>query len=498
MGRQYQSEIRDSTIRDLLAKVKGKNFGSYLKRIRLKKLRSFTEQIIEFDFPVTALIATNGGGKSTILGAAALAYKQIKPALFFPKSSLGDLFMSKWGIEYELIHKATNPTQVLQRSASFKDAKWARDRIIDRNVLHFGIARTVPAGERKDLKKIATTKYKHKGTSGAMDSSVLSHASRILAKDVSRFLSADIAKDKKFFIGIDGACQYSEFHFGAGEASVIRMVSEIEAAPKNSLVLIEEIENGLHPAAVRRMVEYLVDAAERRSIQTIFTTHSEDALLSLPSEAIWYALDRQVRQGKVSIELLRVVSGIINEGMAIFVEDAFAKEWVETIVRLTLSGLIDQIGVYAVSGESQAYNIHTFHRKNPAAMKNLNSICVLDGDSSVKEYVDAGVFKLPGACPETEVFNYVHRNIDTLSMKLAVGLHHPPEKDEFVKSVVNEIALTNRDPHLIFNQVGQKAGFVSGSIVTSAFINLWAQGNTSEIDRLSQCIKRSFDMSLTK
>ena len=43
-------------------------------------------------------------------------------------------------------------------------------------------------------------------------------------------------------------------------------------------------------------------------------------------------------------------------------------------------------------------------------------------------------------------------------MLLAAGLHLPPEKDEAVKKIVNEVALTNRDPHLLFNQVGQRAG----------------------------------------
>ena len=52
---------------------------------------------------------------------------------------------------------------------------------------------------------------------------------------------------------------YSEFHFGAGEASVIRMVAGIELADEQSMVLIEEIENGLHPVATVRMVEYLID-----------------------------------------------------------------------------------------------------------------------------------------------------------------------------------------------------------------------------------------------
>jgi hypothetical protein len=49
------------------------------------------------------------------------------------------------------------------------------------------------------------------------------------------------------YVGRREESEYSEFHFGAGESSVIRMVSEMETAEENALVLIEEIENGLHP-----------------------------------------------------------------------------------------------------------------------------------------------------------------------------------------------------------------------------------------------------------
>jgi hypothetical protein len=94
----YQSEIRDSQIRDLLQKVKASNYGAYLRRTKLFKVRAFQDETVDFDFPVTALIGTNGGGKSTILGAAAIAHKSIRPALFFPKSFIGDETMSDWGI----------------------------------------------------------------------------------------------------------------------------------------------------------------------------------------------------------------------------------------------------------------------------------------------------------------------------------------------------------------------------------------------------------------
>jgi AAA15 family ATPase/GTPase len=322
----FRSEIRDSSIRDLALKVKTGDYGAYLRRIRLEKVRAFSNESVDLDFPVTALIGTNGGGKSTILGAAAIAYKSIRPALFFPKSSLGDQTMRDWGMAYELIDKAQNPTQSFQRKARFKNAKWARDDLIDRHVLYFGINRTVPAGERREFKKLATINYKYAGALNAVDKAVSDQVARILGKDVSKFQLAQISSLQTFYSGGDGQISYSEFHFGAGESSVIRMVSQIEAAPKNTLVLIEEIENGLHPVATRGMVEYLIDVARRKSIQAIFTTHSEDALDPLPDEAIWSSIDGKARQGRVSIEALRAITGRIDERMAIFVEDNFAKD----------------------------------------------------------------------------------------------------------------------------------------------------------------------------
>jgi hypothetical protein len=110
MAQRYQSEIRESTVRDLLTKVKGANFGSYLRRMKLTKIRVFEGEEVDFEFPVTALIAANGGGKSSILGAAALAYKNTRPAKFFPKSSVGDDTMANWGVSFELIEKSKNPT----------------------------------------------------------------------------------------------------------------------------------------------------------------------------------------------------------------------------------------------------------------------------------------------------------------------------------------------------------------------------------------------------
>jgi hypothetical protein len=61
--------------------------------------------------------------------------------------------------------------------------------------------------------------------------------------------------------------------------------------------------------------------------------------------------------------------------VAIFVEDLFAKEWIEAIIRNSAPARIDEIGVYAVSGQSRAVNIHLCHKSNPAITGKLKSLC---------------------------------------------------------------------------------------------------------------------------
>jgi hypothetical protein len=73
-------------------------------------------------------------------------------------------------------------------------------------------------------------------------------------------------------------------------------------------------------------------------------------------------------------------------------------------------------------------------------------------------------------------------------MKLAVALHLQPEQEGRVKAVVKEINQVNRDPHLLFSQVGQKAGLIPVTIVSSAFIGFWMAGNQAESKRVAEFI----------
>jgi hypothetical protein len=101
------------------------------------------------------------------------------------------------------------------------------------------------------------------------------------------------------------------------------------------------------------------------------------------------------------------------------------------------------------------------------------SLCIIDGDSQQAEDQRVGVFRLPGGQPEAHVFNDVCSNLASNIALLTVSLQLPPTKQDSAKGIITEIALTNREPHVIFNQIGIKLGFIPEEIVKGAFVNLW-------------------------
>jgi predicted ATPase len=481
---EFKSEIRDSDLDALAAKATSGNYNRYLKRIVLKKVRGFTDRDVTFDFPVTALVGPNGGGKTTILGSAALIYRDVPPSRFFAKSGKYDESMKDWAIEYDLWDRELNSRIQIQRTASFKQLKWNR-KAVNREVLIFGVSRTVPATERRELTRAAGNKFAAK-REVELDAAVITEVGKILGKPIEGYnrLYVDTQGRVSLFAARSpDSATYSEFHFGAGEASVIRMVSEIEAAEDQSLILIEEIENGLHPVATRRMVEYLLEVAKRKSCQVIFTTHSNDALGPLPPSAIWAAYNGEVLQGKLDIRALRTITGQIDAKLAIFVEDDFAEKLVTTALRYHGGVELDAIKIHGMGGAGPAIKVNEQHNLDPTSK--LESVCLLDGDQ--QQLVDHAkrIFALPGdVAPEAYVFDRVLAKLDTEAARLTLSMQLPSGQQERVKEVVRRRSLTNRDRHVIFEQIGEDLDFTAGAIVARAFLAIWAQAYPEDIETL--------------
>ena len=342
--------------------------------------------------------------------------------------------MANWRIDYDILDRTIAAKGSVSRNARFVSAKWRREDLAKRDVVIFPIQRTVPASEQTRYKKFIGIYQKKNPVIEALPSPVRVAAGRILGKDLSDFKTAKFKKTDEGYllIGYQKKNDYSQFHFGAGEASIIEMVSRIEAADNEALVLIEEIENGLHPVATEKMVEYLIDAATRKRLQVIFTTHSEYALKKLPPEAIWACVDGEAYQGRLSIDSLRAITGSAEKDRVIFVEDSFAKDWVEDILRQHVPGELAASEIHAAGGYPYLIEVTQHHNKNPSISK--QAVAVADGDMPVETSKD--ILKLPGEVPENEVFGFVSSRAEELSGFIQQRCQCPNlAQDAIVKSV---------------------------------------------------------------
>ncbi|WP_456480877.1 ATP-dependent nuclease [Oceanithermus sp.] len=463
-------------IESLKERVRNLNYYKYLVSVTLDPLRGFRETTVKFDFPVTALIGPNGGGKSTFLGASALAYGSIAPRRFFPKNNVFDTSMTGWLIKYLVIDRDIRKHETIQRTASFRRSRWNR-KALSRDVNIFGIARTVPASEQKTFLWFARSSFDvGEATIEDMSADTLDRVNAILGLDSTYKALVHPKEGSLQFLGAtkNDDSRYSEFHFGAGESSVLRMLYTLESIPDHSLILIEEVENGLHPRATLRFVEYLIDLAARKKAQVIFTTHSPEALKPLPGEAIWAVLGDTAIQGEIDIFTLRTIKGYVNESkLIIYVEDDFAAKVLEHLLRLLHFQLRFAVEIHTAGGFGNVCRFTTEHNADPASRQ--KAIGFVDGDVGEDTCANEMVYVLPGngLSPEKHIFLRVKDRLEEIKGLLAVKLGFPFEKGDWVAEVIRSI--TELNTHKLYLRVGERLGFLERSVVESAFISTWIE-----------------------
>lgn len=71
-----------------------------------------------------------------------------------------------------------------------------------------------------------------------------------------------------------------------GTLRVLSIAAAMLSAPESSLVIIEEIDNGVHPSRARHLLQNIRDVAERRSLRVLLSTHNPALLDALPDSAL--------------------------------------------------------------------------------------------------------------------------------------------------------------------------------------------------------------------
>jgi len=314
----------------------------FLEEVVLRKIRGIQNLRIPFQYPVTVLAGPNGCGKSTVLFACACAYDvpgAPNPITLFPnfRSAEGGVpldHMEQTEFSYGYLANGNRVSMIWQKgktdwnwSWSFHGLKKPRQKVYLRT-----LANLTNPSEARRLLQINQRPVK----SSAIDSSLLLFARRILpARYDALHLVEKMQGTGDLLVASLSNTEdrnYSEFHMASGERAVLSLSIDISNL-ENALVLIDEVEAGLHPNIQRLLMLELQRLALRRNLQIIVTSHSPVVLDSVPSEArIFLERDEasaEVRRLPAYRDIFqKALYGQSSEKLSILCEDEIAEHFI--------------------------------------------------------------------------------------------------------------------------------------------------------------------------
>jgi len=261
------------------------------------RFRCIHDLQVNFSYPITAIAGRNGSGKTTILALAACAYHNYEKAYRLPdreKSyyTFSDFFIQaaedspidETTVGYQILHNGWRNADSgvgWQFNQKLHGHRWSSKRRVNRTVVYLGIDRIVPDAERS-VSKSYRNSFKPVIAQGWEDK-VRIIVGRILKEDCIRYGHKYHSKHSLPVVST-GKITYSGFNMGAGEEALFKLFSTANNIPDGSLILVDEIELGLHEEAQTRLIHELKVLCEKRKFQIICTTHSSKILRALPPD----------------------------------------------------------------------------------------------------------------------------------------------------------------------------------------------------------------------
>jgi len=121
-----------------------------------------------------------------------------------------------------------------------------------------------------------------------------------------------------------------------GTLRALAVAAAFLSAPEGSMVVMEEVENGVHPSRARMLIENIYKTARTRHVRALITTHNPALVDALPDEAIGDVVccyrdheegdSRLVRLADLDRYPELVAQGPLGELMTRQVIDRFLKE----------------------------------------------------------------------------------------------------------------------------------------------------------------------------
>ena len=306
-------------------------------------------------------------------------------------------------------------------------------------VLYLGLSRLFPIGESQDstisTRSIAFKSAEHKQWFVNNYKSILSMQSQL--EDVTNYSISET--DRKSGIGIS-TDTYDYLANSSGQDNLGQILLSILSFKKlkeemgeqwtGGLLLIDEIDATLHPAAQRKIIDVFVREARDMGIQIVVTTHSLSCLRNICEKTahnkhddsinnieLYYftnanrklEIKRNIPYTEIESDLM--INSIVqsNNKIKLYSEDAEARWFLAKLI----PDYLHYIDILDVSiGCDQLINLYTADIQYFG-----NTLIVLDGDVSPNQlnriptptYVNLGnILRLPGGKrPEEVIYNYL-------------------------------------------------------------------------------------------
>ncbi|KXK56868.1 MAG: AAA family ATPase [Chlorobi bacterium] len=366
----------------------------FLEELRIEKLRGIRDLRVPFSFPVSVIAGPNGSGKSTVLFACACAYRPpsktwgIVPSKLFPNlqtqgsaspsdKSTGTVF------EYYYLSNSTKTRMRWAKGKTWNKSFLGKREGIqpERHTYIRTLSNLTNPSEVRSILQMGKSTF----TQEELTADLIAFAHRILPVRYRglTLLKRRDNKDLLFAVRENDEESYSEFHMSAGERAILRISKDISQM-NDSLVLIDEVEAGLHPVTQQQMMLELQRLALRNNLQIIVTTHSSVVIESVPQDARIF-LDRT--ENNVVIQtpyrdiIQKALYGRSLNKLSILCEDDVA----EGVIMGVLDVLNPRIGIAPddiTVGRDTGKDQFGQHIEALAKFQTLDSfVFILDGDA---------------------------------------------------------------------------------------------------------------------
>lgn len=329
-------------------------------------LRGITDLDVTFDYPLTVICGQNGSGKTTLLALSALAFHcpenhhSYQARNYNKKNSKSyytfvDFFFKGnadpdiTGVEITWNYDGGGlPESRKTKTIRKQTNKWMKYKTRPKRRVHyFGASRVLPAIERNVLRgHFRVNRSQHKIVK--LDDDFRRIFCEILGR---KYSAATITQAEKHSIrSCEYGSSYTSFNMGAGEDILLELLYYLQETPIGSLIVIEEIELGLHPEAQRKFAKELLEITLNKKFQVIVSSHSSIFIDNVPQRARILIQRTGVNTHNIiKAPTTRYAMGFLHgetlSELTIYCEDSFAERIIYKALNSELRKRINCIGI---------------------------------------------------------------------------------------------------------------------------------------------------------